>query len=135
MATTRSTAGGANLDTLFGGDGIDTLNGGADDDTLTGSAAANALNGGAGADTLIGAGGADAINTGAANDDVTDVIRFDAAAEFGDTVTNFDATGTVAQIDRVAFGLALNTLFDDGTADDLFTFVTGNGANGGNTAV
>ena len=36
--------------------------------------------------------------------------------------------------DRVEFGGALNTLFDDGTTNDVFQFVSGNGANGGNTA-
>ena len=66
-------------------------------------------------------------------------MRWGAVAEFGhdgDTVTNFDATGTAAQIDRIEFSGALSRLFDDGTAlDGNVNFFTGNGVNGGNTPV
>ncbi len=107
-----------------------TGNGGAN--TLTGGGGADVLNGGNGADILIGGDGADTISMGG-NDGAVDVARFIAATEYGDTINTFRATGT--GIDRVEFGGALNTLFDDGTNDDNFVFVTGNGANGGNTAV
>ena len=109
---------------------ISNLTGTAQADTLTGSAAANTLNGGGAGDTLIGGGGADTIDTGAANDDLVDVIRFAATTDFGDTVTNFDATGTAAQVDLVQFSGALNTAFDDITNDDNITFAVGNGAAG-----
>ena len=140
--------GDAGNDTLDGGIGNDSLNGGANDDVLTGGAGNDTLRawstrsmaapGGhrtAGpAATSIGGAGADAINTGAANDNVTDRIRFSSADDFRDTVNAFDANGGAATDDHVEFSGALNTLFDDGTNDDIFTFVSGNGANNGNTA-
>jgi hypothetical protein len=98
---------------------------------LTGSAVVNTINGGVGGDVLIGGAAADVIDTGAANDNVLDIIRFLAQADYGDTVNNFDANGTT---DRIEFGAALNALFDDLGNNDNFTFVSGNGANGGNTA-
>jgi Ca2+-binding RTX toxin-like protein len=100
-------------------------------DTLTGGAGGNTLNGGAGADILTGGAGADAINMGVADDNAQDSVRFGAATEFGDTISNFDATGTAGQIDMVHLTSALNTLFDDGTLDDNFTFVSGDGVNAG----
>jgi hypothetical protein len=116
---------------------IENVTGGSAADALTGSTGGNVLNGGDGGDILIGGDGSDTINTGVANDDVPDFIRWSAAAELGDgdTVNNFDASGTAAQIDRIEFSGALNTQFDDGTVDDIVNFFTGNGANGGNTAV
>ncbi|MFO1171401.1 MAG: cadherin-like domain-containing protein [Hyphomicrobiaceae bacterium] len=105
-------SGGAGADRLTGGDGIDTLNGGADNDIFNAGA------------------GADSVNTGAANDNLRDSIRFSYAADFGDKVVNFDATGTSSQVDRVQFSLALNTALDDGREDDNFIFATGNGASG-----
>ena len=113
--------------TLDGGDGDDTLNGEEGSDTLNGDGGNDSLNGGAGADILVGGAGADQINTGAADDNVLDRIRFSAANEFGDTITNFDATGTV---DRIEFGGALNTAWDDRTLDDNVQFSSGNGTSG-----
>jgi Ca2+-binding RTX toxin-like protein len=104
-------------------------------DTLIGGAGANTLNGGVGADILIGGDGGDAISMGVAADNAQDSVRFGAASEFGDTITNFDANGTAAEIDMVQLTGVLNTLFDDGTDDDNFTFVSGDGVNGGDTAV
>ena len=104
-------------------------------DTLTGGAGANTLNGGAGADVLIGGDGGDAINMGVAADNAQDNVRFGAASEFGDTITNFDANGTAAEIDMVQLTGVLNTLFDDGTDDDNFTFVTDDNVNNNNVAV
>lgn len=98
---------GANI--LTGGDGIDTLNGEA------------------GGDTLIGGDGADTIDTGAANDNVADLIRFSGTGDFGDTINNFDANGTV---DRLEFGGALNAAYDDGNNNNNFLFATGNGGAG-----
>jgi len=109
------------------------------------------LDGAAGNDTLIGelatirsqvtreptsslaAAGADTINTGAVDDNLADLIRYLGANEFGDTVTNFDATGTAAQVDRVQFGGTLNAAYDDITDNDVLAWATGNGVNGGNT--
>ena len=88
IASILNVTGGSGGDNLTGNAGANTLIGGAGDDTI---------NGGAGGDTLIGGDGADTINSGAANDNVQDIFRFSATSEFGDTVTNFDATGTAAQ--------------------------------------
>ena len=121
---------------ITGGVGNDQLSGLNGDDVLTGGGGVDSLNGGGGADTLIGGAGADSIDTGFANDNVADLIRYFAANEFGDTVTNFDATGTAAQVDRVQFGGALNAAFDDiGADDNVLAWATGNGLNGGNTTV
>jgi Ca2+-binding RTX toxin-like protein len=114
---------------------IENVTGGSGADTLTGSATANTLNGGDGGDILAGGGGADTINTGAADDNVPDRVRWSAITEFGDTVTNFDATGTVLQIDRVELTGALLGLLDDGTADGIVNWVTGDGVNNNNVAV
>ncbi|MEQ1610313.1 MAG: peroxidase family protein [Hyphomonadaceae bacterium] len=126
--------GNGGADVLNGGGGGDTLSGGIGNDTLNGGAGNDNLNGGAGADTLIGGNGIDTINTGAPDDNVSDLVRFSATTAFGDTVSNFDVTGTSGQIDHVQFGGALNTAFDDRVNDDAFAFAVGNGANGGNTA-
>lgn len=119
-------------DVMNGGAGNDTLNGGAGNDTLNGGAGNDTLIGGAGSDILAGGDGADIINTGVSNGAETDLVRFSAATEYGDTVFNFNVN---AGADRIQFGGALRALFDDGTADGILTFVTGNGVNGGNTPV
>ncbi|MBH0204057.1 MAG: calcium-binding protein, partial [Nitrospira sp.] len=147
--------GGDGIDTLNGEGGADILNGGADGDTLNGGAAADQLNGDAGADTLsgdagndvmnggadgdilIGGAGADTINTGSADDDITDTIRYTATGEFGgaaETITNFDVTGIVGQVDRVQFTGALNTAYDDITNNDIFQFAITTGVAGTTTA-
>ncbi len=125
-----SLTGNGGDDTLNGGLGNDTLSGGAGVDRLTGGGGIDSLNGGSEGDILIGGAGADTINTGAANDNVRDYVRFTATNEFGDSVVNFDATGTSAQIDFVQFTSALNTAYDDGNNNNNFQFVSGNGATG-----
>ena len=97
---------------------------------------ADTITGGAGADTIDGGAGADTINTGAANDNLQDIIRFGATAEFGDTVNNFDANGTDPQDDRIEFTGTLNTAYDDiGAGDDNFSFATDNNVDNDNQAV
>ena len=131
LANTQNVTGTAQADTLTGSTLANILNGGAGADTINGAAGDDSINGGTGGDTLIGGIGSDIIDTGAADDNLVDLIRFSNAVEFGDTINNFDADGTV---DRVEFGGTLNTLFDNGTNDDNIQFVSGNGANGGNIA-
>ncbi|MEA2780690.1 MAG: hypothetical protein QOK29_2234 [Rhodospirillaceae bacterium] len=114
----------AGIENVTGTAQADTLTGGAAANTLSGGGGIDNLNGGAGGDILIGGDGQDTINTGAADDNVADIVRFTAVTEFGDTVSNFDANGTV---DRVEFGGALNTAWDDGNSNDNFLFATGNG--------
>jgi hypothetical protein len=105
---------------------IESATGGSGSDTLIGTSLAGV------AGTLTGGSGSDVINMGAPDDNVADFVRFNAATDFSstsfDTVSNFDATGTAAQVDKVQFGLALNTLFDNGTNNDVFLFNTANAA-------
>ena len=117
---------------MTGGAGNDTLSGLGGNDQLTGLGGADILNGGVGGDTLNGGDGADSINTGAADDNVVDVIQFSAATNFGDTITNFDANGTV---DRIDFLGALNTAYDDGLANDNFLFAQGTAGAPTTTAI
>ncbi len=125
--------GSQGTDTITGNGGANTIDGQAGADTLNGGAGGDTLNGGADGDILIGGADVDTIDTGAANDNILDVIRFSAATEYGDTINNFDANGTV---DRVDFGGALNTLFDDLGNNDNFTFNAANAAgNNSNQAV
>jgi Ca2+-binding RTX toxin-like protein len=127
----ENVTGGAGRDTITGSAGANVLNGGAGNDTLNGGAGNDTLNGGAGADVLIGGAGADTMNSGAANDNLQDRFRFSSTAEFGDTATGFDANGGDAVEDRVEFGGALNTAWDDiGVNNDNFTFASGNGGAG-----
>jgi Ca2+-binding RTX toxin-like protein len=122
----------ANIEEVAGGEGNDSLTGSAGGNIIWGEGGNDTIIGGADADDLNGGAGADSINTGAANDNQVDIIQYFAADEFGDTITNFDANGGVGSEDEVVFVDALNTAYDDGTADDNFTFVTG-AAGGGTT--
>lgn len=122
--------GGSGNDTLTGSGVVNVLIGGAGNDTINGEAGNDTIDGGAGADILIGGNGADTINSGAANDNLQDVFRFNATAEFGDTVNNFDANGADGVDDQVEFGGALNTAYDDGNDNNDFLFGAGNGAGG-----
>ncbi len=122
--------GGSGNDTLTGSGVANVLFGGAGNDTINGEAGNDTINGGTGADILIGGNGADTIDSGAANDNLQDVFRFSATAEFGDTVNNFDANGADGVDDRVEFGGALNTAYDDGNDNNDFLFASGNGSGG-----
>jgi hypothetical protein len=120
----------ANIENVTSNGGSDTLTGDGNANVLNGGAGVDILDGGAGGDLLIGGAGADTIDTGAADDNVLDIIQFSATGEFGDTVSNFDATGTAAQVDQVRFSGTLNTAYDDGNSNDNFLFATGNGVAG-----
>ena len=125
--------GGSGVDAISGSGGADSLTGGAGNDFLTGGAGIDNLNGGAGGDTLIGGDGSDTIDVGVVNDNVQDRVQFFNASEFGDTVSNFDSTGSSGQVDLAEFGGSLRSAFDDIGANRTFAWVTGNAANGGNT--
>ncbi|HXF87111.1 MAG TPA: DUF5801 repeats-in-toxin domain-containing protein [Xanthobacteraceae bacterium] len=122
---------GNELDNVItGNSGNNTLDGGAGSDTINGGSGNDTINGGAGGDTLIGGDGADTIDTGAADDNVQDIIVFSSASEFGDTVHNFDATGSAGQIDLIRFTGQLNSDLDDGNNNNIFLFATGNNGPG-----
>ena len=86
--------------------------------TLSGGTGNDVLRGVGGGDVLIGGAGADSIAAGGLNDNLRNFVRFTAASEFGDTVTNFDANGTTTD-DLVQFSGALNTAWDDGNSQRL----------------
>ena len=96
-------------------------------ENVTGGSGVDNLTGGTGTNILTGGGGADNINMAAVAAEVVDIVRFSDTIDFGDSVTNFDANGTV---DRVEFTGALNTAYDDGNNNDTFLFATGNGGAG-----
>ena len=126
--------GSGNADTLTGGFGVDTIVGGAGGDILTGGAGGDKMNGGADGDIFIGGTGAETIDVGVFNDNVQDRVQFFNATEFGDTVSSFDSTGSVGELDLIDFGGALTPAFDDmSSADGTIAWITGNGVNGGNS--
>ena len=130
---TDAMAGDATNEIIVGSTLANTIAGNAGNDIIFGLAGNDTITGGTGADRLIGGDGTDAIDPGG-NDAAVDVVQYSQSSEFGDTITNFRAT-TAGQIDVIKFGGELNVLFDDGTNNDLFTFFSGNGVNGGETVV
>ncbi len=78
--------GGSGFDTLFGGSGNDILNGGSGDDILYGGDGSDIMRGSSGNDTLVGGTGADILVGGQGND----IFAYGNAAEFGDTVMDFE---------------------------------------------
>ena len=125
--------GGDGNDLLFGNGGVDTINGNDGSDLIVGGAGNDILNGGAGGDVLVGGDGTDTINVGVTNDNARDNVVFTATTDYGDTVSNFDATDTLAtQQDHVQFAGTLNTVFDDVTLNDVWQFNLANDA-GNNT--
>ena len=78
--------GNNDVNQLYGLEGNDTIDGGDSNDEIYG---------GSGDDQLIGGPGADTITTGMGNDSVV----FNAASEFGDTVTDFVAGGSEDVLD------------------------------------
>jgi Ca2+-binding RTX toxin-like protein len=118
------------FENFTGGAGNDTITGDGNANVLIGGAGVDTINGGASADVITGGAGSDVLNSGAADDNVADVFVFTATGDYGDTIANFDATGTTAQVDKVRLIGALNTAFDDIANDDVFQFVSGNGGAG-----
>ena len=103
--------------------GNNVMNGAGGTDTLNGGAGADTLNGGAGADLLIGGDGADTIDSGIGERHRTGHFQVQLRPpSLATSVINFDANGTDAQDDRVEFGGALNTAYDDGNSNDAFLF-------------
>jgi hypothetical protein len=62
-------------------------------------------------------------------------VRLAGTGDFGDTVFDFDVTGTGTQVDKVQFTDTLKAAYDDIASNGLFAWGTGNGANVGNTTV
>ncbi len=131
-AISAATAGAGVTITLSGQTEAFSITGSGNADTITGGTGADTITGGTGADTIAAGGGADIISVGASDDNERDAVRFTAATDYGDTVSNFDVTGTSAQVDVVQFTGALNVLFDDVTNNDFFAFAIGNGTNNDN---
>ncbi|HEY0837711.1 MAG TPA: heparin lyase I family protein [Azospirillum sp.] len=89
--------GGEGADAVFGGQGDDVLAGGAGDDRLAGNLGNDTLAGGPGADTLAGGAG-------------PDLFRFDAPADGGDTITDFERGADRIAVLGSAFGLSPGAL-------------------------
>lgn len=93
--------GGAGNDSLFGGNGDDTISGGAGNDSIFGGAGNDVLTGGAGTDSLYGDTGDDLfiVTTGSAVDSIfggtgNDTISFDGASTGANVVYSTTGNGT-----------------------------------------
>jgi hypothetical protein len=120
---------------LLGTNAANTLTGGSLADTINGGSGNDTINGGGGGDLLIGGVGTDTIDTGAADDNVQDIVRFVTTGEAGDTVNNFDLTGTLAQTDLIQFAGTFGPSIDDGATVGTLDFQSGDGVDGGNNSV
>lgn len=100
---------------LTGTSGTDGIYGGSLADTITGLG---------GADVIEGMGGADTIYLGA-SDNAADVVKFNAATEFGDTVYQFEA-GSGSDLVRLDKSLssANNTTYNSATASQASGVIT-----------
>lgn len=96
------TIGVSNVETMIGSSGVDTI-------SFSGPSTGNTS-------TLIGGGGADTLSTTSNGGSI--IVRYEAAGDFGDTVTNFQAGGTTDAIDFLVSGFT--------GADKLLT--TGDGS-------
>jgi len=106
-----ATATGVGTDTYTGFEGVigtafaDTLTGGAAADELRGGGGNDTINGQAGDDRIVGGAGADTLTGGADND----TFVFDTAPNAVDTITDFNASGSVASGDMIELSLAVFT--------------------------
>ena len=92
-----SLLGNTGNDELHGGNGKDALDGGVGDDSIGGGNGGDALTGGLGDDSLVGGNGDDELTGGEGTDELSggndaDQFHFHTTAEFGDTITDFQAT-------------------------------------------
>lgn len=94
---TKTTSGGAGIDSLTNIDGITGSN---FNDTLIGDGGNNALNGKAGNDLLVGGFGTDTLTGGAG----ADQFRFDAFNQGIDAITDFVAVNDSIQVKASSFG-------------------------------
>ncbi|WP_194287204.1 M10 family metallopeptidase C-terminal domain-containing protein [Tritonibacter aquimaris] len=116
-------SGGARNDYIDGGNGNDLLDGGAGADKFHGRSGDDTIKGGTGADKINAGSGDDQIYGGEAADRLTggngaDVFIFEALADVGDTITDFDqAEGDQLDIDMLleALGTDLETALNDGS--------------------
>jgi len=117
---------------MLGGNGADTLTGGTKADLLVGNAGDDVLNGGQGSDTLLGGIGVDTyvLNTGTGQgiDTVLDSDRRGYLRD--DTASSIVLTGGTQYGDNKVFRGK-----DANGASHLYTFVTGDRANGGDLLV
>jgi microcystin-dependent protein len=122
-------------DTLYGGDGNDSINGLASNDTLTGNGGNDTLDGGAGADSLNGGVGDDTYVIDNAGDTITEASGTDtvqtslASYTLGANLENL--TGTVNTGQALTGNSAANTI-TGGTGNDTLIGDTGaDSLNGG----
>jgi VCBS repeat-containing protein len=102
-------AGGLGTDTYTSFEGVigtafaDTLNGLSAADELRGGAGNDTINGQAGDDRIVGGAGSDTLTGGADND----TFVFDSAPNAVDSITDFNASGSLASGDMVELSLAV----------------------------
>ena len=77
------------VDATLETDGTLVYTGGGGIDTFTGGSGADNITGGSGADIITGKGGADIINLGS-GDSASDIVKFTATGDFGDTINQFE---------------------------------------------
>ena len=109
-----------------------SISGSSGADSITGGAGVDVITGGAGVDIIRGGNGADSISVGPSDDNLRDAVVFGSRLEFGDSILNFDTTGSITQVDVVRF---LMSEYDDIIVDGLIGFAIGDGVDGGNTAL
>ena len=109
-------------------------------DNLTGSASADRLRGGGGNDTISGGAGDDRIVGGAGADTTTggadnDTFVFDSAPNAVDSITDFDASGSVASGDFIELSLATFAALTTASGSSLSSaeFASSNGGGAGDT--
>lgn len=131
-----------NSATLSGGAGDDSINasgssvglslsGGADNDTITGSRAIDTIVGGSGSDIITGGAGADSIQLG--TDSAADKVVYTITTEgaVAGKVIGYDViTGFESGTDKITFGAAIKTSWDDmGLKDNQLAITTDGNAN------
>ena len=136
-STFNATAAGLGSDTYSNFEGVigsnfaDALTGSSAADVLRGGGGNDTIGGGAGDDRIVGGTGADILTGGADND----TFVFDTAPNAVDSITDFDASGSVANGDLIEFSLAAFTGLTTASGNTLAAaeFASSNGGGAGDT--
>lgn len=114
--------GGSSWDSLIGGAGNDTVNGGGGNDWIRGEDGNDTLNGDDGRDRIMGEAGNDRLVGGNGQDTLTggtgdDIFEYNALAELGDTITDFETGATGDEIDLITLLTAVGYGGSDALGD------------------
>ena len=121
----------SNFEGVIGTNFVDVLTGSTAADVLRGGGGNDIIVGGAGDDRIVGGTGADTLTGGADND----TFVFDSAPNAVDSITDFDASGSVANGDLIEFSLAAFTGLTTASGSTLAAaeFASSNGGGAGDT--